>query len=61
MAKEKLWSEVSKEEKDEVMKIEKRQSELKERYLKGEISQRAYRYNLTMLIKRVDEVERKYE
>lgn len=60
MAKEKLWSEVSEEEKAEVRKIEEKQKELKEQFSKGLITGRAYRYNLTRLIKKVDEVEKKY-
>ena len=61
MANEKLWCEVSKEEKEEVKKIEKKQKELKEQYSKGLITGRKYRYNITLLLKKVNEVEKKYE
>ena len=61
MVKEKLWSEASEEEKNEVRKIETKQKELKQKFSKGLITGRAYRYNLTRLIKKVDEVEKKFK
>ena len=57
---EKLWEECSREEIAEVEAIEIKQRLLKERFYKGEITQRAYRNNLTRLLKKVDEVEKKY-
>ena len=59
-AKEKSWKHCSKEEKEEVEQIINRQNELRELYKTGMISQRKYRYNLTLLERKVDEIERKY-
>lgn len=58
---EKLWSECSQAEKDEVRAIEKEQKWLKEQFRIGAISHRKYSYRITRLRKRLDEVERKYE
>lgn len=57
---ERLWEECSKEEKAEIEAIEAKQWLLKEQFSKGEITGRKYRYNLTILLKKVDEVEKKY-
>lgn len=57
---EKLWSECSAEEKAEVKQIEREQKALREQFKMGAISHRKYSYRLTRLIRRLDEVERKY-
>ena len=57
---EKLWSECSAEEKAEVKQIEKEQKALREQFKMGAISHRKYSYRLTRLMRRLDEVERKY-
>lgn len=58
--KPKLWKDVSTEEKESVAHIEKQRDELNERYRNGLITKRAWKYNRTMLRKKVDELERKY-
>ena len=60
MEKEILWVDCPKELKDEVKEIQRKQKELKEQFLKGLITGRRYRYNITLLMKKVDEVEKKY-
>ena len=57
---EKLWKDCSAEEKAEVKEIEKEQKYLKEQFKMGAISHRKYSYRLTMLIKKLDEIERRY-
>lgn len=57
---EKLWKDCSAEEKAEVKAIEQEQKYLKEQFKMGAISHRKYSYRLTMLIKKLDEIERKY-
>ena len=56
----KYWSDCSAEEKAEVKQIEKEQKALREQFKMGAISHRKYSYRLTRLIRRLDEVERKY-
>ena len=58
---EKLWSECSKEEKSEVRQIEKERDGLKEQFKMGAISHRKYSYRMTMLEKKLDQIEQKYE
>ena len=57
---DKLWSECSKEEKDEVRAIEKERKALKQQFMMGAITHRKYAYRLTLLMKKLDEVEKKY-
>lgn len=57
---EKLWKDCSAEEKAEVKAIEQEQKYLKEQFMMGVISHRKYSYRLTKLIKKLDEIERKY-
>lgn len=57
---EKLWSECSKAEKDEVRTIEKERKWLKEQFRIGAISHRKFSYRITKLMRRLDEVEKKY-
>lgn len=57
---EKLWKDCSAEEKAEVKEIEQEQKYLKEQFKMGAISHRKYSYRLTMLIKKLDEIERRY-
>lgn len=57
---EKLWSECSAAEKDEVRQIEKEQKYLREQFMMGAISHRKYSYRLTKLIRRLDGIEKKY-
>lgn len=57
----KYWSECSKEEKAEVNAIDNKRKLLKEQFQNGEITGRKYRYNLTLLIKKLDEVELNYD
>ena len=57
---EKLWSECSAEEKAEVKQIENEQYHTYWLYGHGLINHRKYSYRLTRLIRRLDEVERKY-
>ena len=56
----KYWSDCSAEEKAEVKQIEKEQKALREQFKMGAISHRKYSYRLTRLIRRLDEVEKKY-
>lgn len=56
----KYWNECSTEEKAEVKQIEKEQKALREQFKMGAISHRKYSYRLTRLIRRLDEVEKKY-
>lgn len=58
---EKLWEECTDEERADVTAIELKQYRLRELYHTGMISRRQYRYNLTRLLKKLDEVEKKYE
>lgn len=58
---EKLWEECSDQEQAEVTEIEYKRIKLRDQFYKGEISGRKYRYNLTTLIKKLDEIEKKYE
>lgn len=57
---EKLWKDCSAEEKAEVKAIEQEQKYLKEQFMMGAINHRKYSYRLTKLIKKLDEIERKY-
>lgn len=57
---EKLWAECSEAEKDEVRQIEREQRGLKKQFQMGAISHRKYSYRLTKLMRRLDEVEKKY-
>lgn len=57
---EKLWKDCSAEEKAEVKEIEQEQKYLKEQFKMGAISHRKYSYRLTKLIKKLDEIEKKY-
>ena len=57
---EKLWKDCSKEEKEAVKEIENEQKYLKEQFKMGAISHRKYSYKLTMLMKKLDEIEKKY-
>lgn len=57
---EKLWSECSAEEKAEVRQIEQERMGLKEQYRMGAISHRKFSYRITRLMRRLDEVKRKY-
>ena len=56
----KLWKNCSKEEKKAIAQIEAKRDELNELFKKGYISYRAWKYNRTLLRKKVDELERKY-
>ena len=56
----KLWKNCSKEEKKAIAQIEAKRDELNELFKKGYISYRQWKYNRTMLRKKVDELERKY-
>lgn len=57
----KYWMDCSKEERDEVRKIELERRALKLQFQSGAISHRKYSYRLTMLMKKLDELEKKYE
>ena len=57
---EKLWSECSAEEKAEVRQIEQERMGLKEQYRMGAIFHRKFSYRITRLMRRLDEVKRKY-
>ena len=59
--KEKYWADCSKEEKSEVNAIERQRKALKKQFLSGEISNHEYSRKITELMKRLDEVERKYD
>jgi hypothetical protein len=56
----KYWDECSAEEKAEVKQIEQERKGLKKQFLMGGISHRKYSYRLTRLMRRLDEVEKKY-
>lgn len=58
---EKLWKDCSKEEKEAVKQIENEQKYLREQFKIGAISHRKYSYRITMLIKRLNDIERKYD
>ena len=57
----KLWKNCSEEEHEAITRIESRRDELNELYQKGQISLRKWKYNRTLLRKKLDEVERKYQ
>lgn len=57
---DKLWKDCSDEEKAAVKEIETEQKYLREQFKMGAISHRKYSYRLTMLMKKLDDVERKY-
>lgn len=57
----KLWENCSKEEKEEIEAIETQRLLLKEDYERGYISYRKFVNKINQLIKKVDEVEAKYE
>lgn len=57
---EKLWRDCTAEEKAEVRQIEKERKWLKEQFRIGAISHRKYSYRITKLMKRLDEVEKRY-
>lgn len=57
----KYWSECSKEEKAEVNAIDNKRKLLKQQFQDGEITGRKYRYNLTLLDKKLYEVKKKYD
>lgn len=57
---EKLWRDCTAEEKAEVRAIEKERKWLKEQFRIGAISHRKYSYRITRLMKRLDEVEKRY-
>ena len=58
---EKLWMDCSKEERDEVRKIELERRALKLQFQSGAISHRKYSYRLTRLQHKLEEVWDKYD
>lgn len=57
----KLWENCSKEEQAEVEEIEKSYLLLREDYERGSLTKRQYDNKRTKLLKKLDEVEKKYE
>lgn len=61
MDKEILWEDCPLEEKLALMKLEERRNELNVLLKNKKITLRQWKYNRTMLRKKADELERKYD
>lgn len=59
--KEKLWKDCSKEEKHEVKLIEREIKDLKDDFKSGRIDEEQYNQKKKKILKKIDEVEKKYD